>query len=176
MAHVGKIIPRGWVNYLNFISTPLSTGPVRKLNLRQFVGTPSGTLAELWLGVVMQSEVGDYWPDDERQTFYRFVCPNDSLMHLDVRYELTGPTDPSAASPVYEYVCHGSVFRDGELIAEGQRLLSPSTCWQRALGNVIWGPSWAFQVGFPRWVSCRIDTRPANWEEQPEYHPYRYEP
>ena len=177
MPHVGKTIPRLFKNYLNFLSSPQTSGPCRKFNLRQFVGTPSGTLAALWGGVDMVSEVGDYWPDDNRQTFYHFVCPNDSLMFMDMRFDLVEKTDPHLSNPAYEYIVTAEVWREGELIASSDFLGRVGEVFARfGTGNQIWGPGWDYDVGFPRWVSCRIDTRAANWAEQPDYHPYRYDP
>lgn len=176
MPHVGKTIPRQFKNYLNIITGPLTPGPCRKLHLLQVGSSINGSVAELWEGADITSTVADYWPGDPRQTFYEFESPLDPLAKIVIRYELLEPFDPSGPFPTYRYWARAEATYDGDLMGRLEQEVSPSSAWQRALGRLVWGTAWDDDAGFPLWSSLRVDTQPANWAEQPEFHPYRHGP
>jgi hypothetical protein len=175
MPHLGKAIPRQWINFiLNPFHTRSSCGPTRKLRFT-FFGGARGTVAQLWQNSVRVSTVAERDSADGIYTFYTWVNPADQLATITLR-TVYGRFPPGSTSfnrfgwkHVWSAFYNGTKLADFTVHSDNEGVL-----WGHTANGIDIGPSWSNLTNTTLWRDLRGRCVGASWADQPEYHPYRH--
>jgi hypothetical protein len=145
-------------------------------------GATSGTFAAKWMDDTFISEVYEV-ADDRQEILWRWIHPDepDAIVRLKMTWE-EFDDDQGDNSSNFRYVYRLQYLDVPGMLSNGilDRDPDPSQ-WHRTpanttrkLVNVNW-PGLVNATHFAK-MGTLSAWAPATWEQQPEYHPYRYNP
>jgi len=174
--HVGKSWPTSLVNRVRNGNSGTYQTPPRKLSIDNAPMGQSGSVAIAWQDLVVVSSVGERWSGDELWTIYTFEHPTDSSLTIvsRIRYKVS---QPAPGFPAYsEYEWHTEAFSGATVVARNEITTTLDLVFGGAQYGLTIGPTWGYQPTPSLWLSNSMRIGWASWPQQPEYHPYRYEP
>jgi len=173
--HVGKIAPVALYRDLQ----PQSGGGFwvpRCLTVRTDYG--GGTFGAAWDGLVITSEV--QFADLEDDVYhYHFIHPTLPSYTLDFQWRMTQKTGPNPVNPNYWVNFRFEALDGGVLVGVGAAGFSLTQNWWPLDGDdMLW---FGGIGGVPPYYPGTLDAlfqrfRWSKWEEQSNYHPYRWYP
>ncbi len=172
--HVGKTYPRTTKNFISMPDTGVHLGPARKMKLQTQGSFGIGSIAVMWDGLTVLSDVAEYDPSDETVLFYKFTHPTDSSVWIDFFCKLIVPTPIPMAPPVMTYEIKYESRYAGTLLGRRVRECSPEFLWTAPHTDSQVGPGWDDDPHPLQWFQQTFRCGAATWADQPEYHPYRH--
>jgi len=171
--HLGKRWPRQWINFVTMVENYPAPGPTRKGRLDCYLLGNIGTVANLWNGLHVISDVAQR-AADPTSTIYSFQHPTDALALITVTTKLIEKDPlPMGGSMYWEKLLYESYY-NGVLIADTVRLSPTHRVWITPLTDTITANPWDHRYDLPKWTQFQCIFGAADWDEQPEYHPYRH--
>jgi len=170
--HAGKLYPRYPEAYAWAASNFANVGRWLPYALECSFGNVLGSLGTKWDGLVVVSLPGRRESD---QVWYDFVCPTDPLSIFRFKVEMVIANPGTSFTQMrwllaYEFWDGGLLYGDSRFpFYDTQVLLKPSS-WTNfgSWFNLLSPPLFSGTSACPIYV--------ANWEDVPDYRPYKTEP